>query len=837
MNFLNRLQNLIGGLAVLAGGACVFLAVVGLPVYAEELDLSGVWHLEQVGTNAVSCSVSVPGGIYAALYDAKFIPDPYFAQNEKLTQWPGRVEWDFSRQIDVSSTFAAKRSVVLRLEDVDCFADVYLNGSKVGSTGNRFRRYDFDVKPFLKEGTNTLRVRFHSTENISYAEAGKYDRQFNIANATVKNINLVRTVQCHGGWDWGITQMDTGLMGEVRLIAVDDFRIDYIYTVQKFAEDYSNCEISVFAEITNADGTHEIAKDVVNVANPKLWWPNGSGPQNMTSISFSVKGRQMTKRLGLRKLDIINDVDEKPDPVDGKKGRQMTVSVNGRRIFMKGADWIPCDAFENRQRGHYRQLLEDAKLSHMNMVRVWGGGQFEHPEFYDLCDELGILIWHDFMFSCATYPGTDAFLSEVKKEVVHQVKRLRDHASIALWCGDNECIGAAGWFGNRDNPKLYKENLDLCAKRAAFLDGICRACDPTRTFWPSSPSLGPGNFGNGWADDSSGDMHFWGVWFGGTVFTKYYDVRPRFCSEFGYQSYPSIETALTYVRPDQLNPTAPDFYYHQKCPNGNRYILETMMVYFRYPKGVKAVHYLSQVQQAMAIRTGVEHFRHLMPRCMGAIYWQLNDNWPVASWSSIEYGGKWKHLQYHAKRFYAPTVVMVVPAYKDPNTLEYWAVNDKSEALRGEATLETWDFNGRLLAVRPFPLDVPPQSARRLGSFPLAAFGTDTERKNRFLALSADGCPDNEWQFQFYRESNLADAQVKAEIRDENGIWTVLLSTDKPAFFVWADVPGIKGVFSDDSIMLLPDRPRRLTFSRRSEAAFPDFKRSFELMHLRNSYE
>ena len=837
MNFLNRLQNLIGGLAVLAGGACVFLAVVGLPVYAEELDLSGVWHLEQVGTNTVSCSVSVPGGIYAALYDAKFIPDPYFAQNEKLTQWPGRVEWDFSRQIDISSSFVAKRSVVLRLEDVDCFADVYLNGSKVGSTGNRFRRYDFDVKPFLKEGRNDLRVRFHSTENISYAEAKKYDRQFNIANATVTNINLVRTVQCHGGWDWGITQMDTGLMGEVRLIAVDDFRIDYIYTVQKFTEDYSNCEISVFAEITNADGTHEIAKDVVNVSNPKLWWPNGSGPQNMTSISFSVKGRQMTKRLGLRKVDIINDIDEKPDPVDGKKGRQMTVSVNGRRIFMKGADWIPCDAFENRQRGHYRQLLEDARLSHMNMVRVWGGGQFEHPEFYDLCDELGILIWHDFMFSCATYPGTDAFLSEVRKEVVHQVKRLRDHASIALWCGDNECIGAAGWFGNRDNPKLYKENLDLCAKRAAFLDGICRACDPTRTFWPSSPSLGPGNFGNGWADDSSGDMHFWGVWFGGAVFTKYYDIRPRFCSEFGYQSYPSIETALTYVRPDQLNPTAPDFYYHQKCPNGNRYILETMMVYFRYPKGVKAVHYLSQVQQAMAIRMGVEHFRHLMPRCMGAIYWQLNDNWPVASWSSIEYGGKWKHLQYHARRFYAPTVVMVVPAYKDPNTLEYWAVNEKSEALRGEARLETWDFNGRLLSVKPFLLDVPPHSARRLGSFPLAAFGTDTERKNRFLALSADGCPDNEWQFQFYRESNLADAQVKAEVCDENGVWTVCLSTDKPAFFVWVDVPGVKGVFSDDSIMLLPDRPRRLTFSRRSEATFSDFKRSLEVMHLRNSYE
>ena len=815
------------------------LALASIACTAAELDLSGVWTLTQVETNAVTCPVTVPGGNYTALYEAKFIPDPYFAQNEKKTQWPSRVEWDFARAFEVDAAFAGRKSVILRLEDVDCFADIYVNDTLVGKTSNRFCRWDFDVKGVLKPGRNTIRGRFHSTENISYAESAKYPKdRFHIANATVKQVNLVRTVQCHGGWDWGITQMDTGFMGTVKLIAEDDFRVDYVYTEQKFADDYSRCDVTVFAEVTNADGTKETVKDVVRVDRPKLWWPSEAGEQNMTEIAFTVKGRKMTKRLGIRKLEIINDLDEKPDPVDGKKGRQMTVAVNGKRIFMKGADWIPCDAFENRQEGWYRQHLEDAKLSHMNMVRVWGGGQFEHPAFYDLCDELGILIWHDFMFSCATYPGTKEFLAGVEPEIRHQLKNLRDHASIALWCGDNECIGAAGWFGDRQKSEIYKENIRLCAERAKFLDAICREVDPTRTFWPSSPCLGPGNFGDGWKDDSSGDMHFWGVWFGGALFTRYHEIRPRFCSEFGFQSYPSLETSLTYVSPDQLNPWAPDFFYHQKCPNGNKYIIETMMKYFRFPKNIKSVHYLSQVQQALAIRTGAEHFRHIMPRCMGSIYWQLCDNWPVASWSSIEYGGKWKHLQYHAKRFYAPCALTVKPAYKDESTLEFWVMNDKDETLAGEAKLECWTLDGAVVKTLSYALDVPARSAKKLASLPVSFFGDEEARKGLFLAMSAAECPDNEYFFDFFRNCDFADAKVDFAAEEKDGVWQVTLTADKPAFYVWADVPGIKGIFSDDSFALLPGRPKTITFTKRpaEKATFADFRRALEVMHLRETY-
>lgn len=831
-------------------------------VNAAEIDLAGIWQLTQSDNAAMSCPVAIPGGIYTALYEAKKIPDPYFGQNEKLTQWPSRVEWDFERDFDVAADVVGKKNLWLRLEDVDCFADIYVNGKKIGSTGNRFQRYDFDVKPVLKSGKNNIRAHFRSTELVSYAESNKYDRAFHISNATVRQINLVRTVQCHGGWDWGITQMDTGIMGSVKLISTDDARLDYVYTTQTFANDYSSVEVVVTAEAFVPDsvevgfsariGETTASKKIIlkkgnnkvstrlTIRNPELWWPNESGAQKLHDFTVTLGETTISRKIGLRKVEIINDMDAAPDPVDGKKGRQMTVAINGKRIFCKGADWIPCDAFENRQtRERYRSLLTDAKDSHMNMVRVWGGGQFEHPAFYETCDELGIMVWHDFMFSCATYPGTEEFLASVGKEIKHQVRNLRDYACIALWCGDNECVGAAGWFGARNNPKLYKDNIRLCAERAKFLDEICRESDPTRTFWPSSPCLGPGNFGDGWKDDSSGDMHYWNVWFGDQPFDNYYSVRPRFCSEFGYQSYPSIETALTYVKPDQLNPTAPDFFYHQKSPNGNKYILQTLMRYFRFPKETKYVYYLSQVQQAMAIETGVAHFRRLMPRCMGSIYWQLNDNWPVASWSSIEYGGKWKHLQYHAKRFYAPQMIMVAPKFRDPDTLEVWVVNDKDEPMRGNATLRNLTFDGKNVMDKAFAMDVPARTAKMLGSFKVDEFGTSDERKNRFLSLSADGCPDNDWQFQFYRESNIAVANVKADVSDRDGKWTVTLSTDKPAFFVWVDAYGIRGTFCDDSFTLLPGKPRTLTFTKRQgeTATFDDFRKALSITHLRETYE
>ncbi len=857
----------------------VFAAMAAMSAASAEFDLAGTWTLVQADKPSVTCPVAVPGGIYTALYEAKLIPDPYFAQNEKLTQWPSRADWIFSRSFTLPDGFAAAKAVTLRLEDVDCFATVKVNGHEVGKTSNRFQRYDFDVKPFLKAGANTIEALFESTERISYAETNRYDRAYHICNATVKKINLVRTVQCHGGWDWGITQMDTGFMGTVKLISADTARIDYVYTTQDFAKDWSSAAVTVTVEATSPAGGEtelsvalgDVAKServtlkpgankvalTLDVKKPKLWWPAGYGEQPLYRLSVKLGDAAATKRIGLRKAEVYNEEDKEPDPATGKKGKPMVVVINGRRIFCKGADWIPCDAFENRQTtARYRDLLGSAVAANMNMLRVWGGGQFEHPAFYELCDEMGILIWHDFMFSCATYPGDECFLEGVRKELAHQLRNLRDYASIALWCGDNECIGAAKWF-DRDE-KVRAQNIQLCVARAKELEKLCATYDPTRCFWPSSPCLGPGNYGDGWKDDSSGDMHFWQVWFSDKTFSHYFTVRPRFCSEFGFQSYPTKEEALTFVTPDQLNPTAPDFFYHQKCPNGNKYIIQMILRYFRFPEGVDAVLYLSQVQQAMAIRTAVEAWRHLQPRCMGVIYWQLNNNWPVASWSSLDYSGKWKQLHYNMKRAYAPVAISAAPKWGDPSTIEVWAVNDHDAPFEGTATLDLWSFCGKRTPFSTPTVRIAPRSAVKVGTYPLSGFGDDAARRKSFLRMRLDGrvggpqftatatdamncvppvSVSNEWLFDFFKNHDLAKTDVKATFAEKDGKFLVTLSADKPAFFVWANVWRTRGEFDDNSFTLYPGEPRTITFSPKVPGLTLDaFKKAFSVTHLRETY-
>ena len=838
----------------------------GLAACAAEFDLAGTWALTQADKPSVTCPVAVPGGIYTALYDAKLIPDPYFAQNERQTQWPGRTDWLFSRSFTLPEEFRSAKSVTLRLEDVDCFATVKVNGHEAGRTSNRFQRYDFDVKPFLKAGENRIEALFGSTERISYAESNKYDRAYNIANATVRQINLVRTVQCHGGWDWGITQMDTGFMGTVKLIAADTARIDYVYTTQKFAPDWSSVAVTVTVEATSPAGGEtalavalgDVAKSekvtlspgankvalTLDVKNPKLWWPVGYGDQPLYPLSVTLGDATATKRIGLRKAEVYNEEDAEPDPATGKKGKPMVVVINGRRIFCKGADWIPCDAFENRQTPErYRDLLDSAVAANMNMLRVWGGGQFEHPAFYELCDEKGVLLWHDFMFSCATYPGDERFMAGVRKEIAHQLRNLRDHASIALWCGDNECIGAAGWF--KATKEQRDANIRLCVARAKELERLCAEYDPTRCFWPSSPCLGPGNYGDGWKDDSSGDMHFGQVWFGDKPFSHYFTVRPRFCSEFGFQSYPTKEEALTFVTPDQLNPTAPDFFYHQKSPNGNKFIMQMILRNFRFPEGVDAVLYLSHVQQAMAIRTAVEAWRHLQPRCMGIIYWQLNNNWPVASWSSLDYSGKWKPLHYNMKRAYAPVVISAAPKWGDPATVEIWAVNDHDVALEGTAALDLWTFGGTRRPFASLPVKVAPRSVRKVASYPLDAFGDAAARSSSFLRMRLDGRAgevvervSNEWMFDLFMNMNLAKTDVRTAFAEKGGKFLVTLESDKPAFFVWANVWRTRGEFDDNSFTLYPGEPRTITFAPKATGLTLDaFRRSFSVTHLRETYK
>ena len=784
-------------------------AVVSSVALSSELDLAGTWKLVKADDAKVSCPIAVPGGVHTALLKAGLMKDAFWGQNEKGMQWVGKSDWNISREFEVSKDFLAKEEIVLRLEDCDCFCTVFVNGQKVGETTDRFQRYTFDVKPFLKEGKNTVEGKFRSPENEADKRRAAKGRAFPMSNVMwAKNQAFVRKAACHAGWDWGPAVQVTGFCGTTKLIATDGPRVEYVYSTQDFNDSFTHCTLTVTAELS--DGSKVEKK--FEIDNPPLWWPNGAGEQKFYTAEFDVNGEKIVKKIGLRKVEVLNEKTVR----DGKDELSLVFRVNGRRLFMKGANWIPCSAYENEQTPErYRNLLESARLANMNMIRVWGGGQYEKDVFYDTCDELGIMIWHDMMCSCAVYPGDDAFLGEIKAELEHQLRRLRDHASIAMWCGDNECLGAIRWFDeSRKDPDFYR---DEWIKRSKLQGELVAKYDPQRTYWPSSPCCGPGDFGNAWKEDSKGDMHNWDVWHENQPFAKYYEYHPRFCSEFGFQSFPSLEIAETFASKEQILSRGPDFEWHQKNNGGNERIRKTLERYFPAPKDVPSELLLSQFQQAMAIQTAVDAWRGEQPRCMGTLFWQINDNWPVASWSSIEYGGKWKPLQYLARRFFEPVHVTLAP----DGTVK--VINDTDKRVEGKVVAIFHGFDGTREEV---VVSKGPQIA--VGANYAATVGKLEPRKDAVLELRF-GDSVNFPVRAAYNDVELPKADVRAEIDG----FKVTLEADKPAFWVWMNAKGIRGEFDDNAVTLVPGVKRVFTFEPADKATTPEaFKSAFTVTHL-----
>ena len=795
----------------------VATVVCAAAALAADLDLAGEWRLEKADEPRLTCPMKVPGGVHSALLKAGLMKDAFRGRNEKDMQWVGKSDWNVSREFDVGADFLAKKEVVLRLEDCDCFCTVFVNGQKVGETTDRFQRYTFDVKPFLKEGRNTIEGRFRSPENEADRRRAAKGRAFPMSNVIwAKNQAFVRKAACHAGWDWGPAVQVTGFCGTTKLIATDGPRVEYVYSTQDFNDDFTHCTLTVTAELS--DGTKVEKK--FEVDNPPLWWPNGAGEQKFYSVEFEAAGEKIVKKIGLRKVEVLN---EKTVSAAGKDELSLVFRVNGRRLFMKGANWIPCSAYENEQTpGRYGQLLESARRANMNMIRVWGGGQYEKDCFYDLCDEKDILLWHDMMCSCAVYPGDDAFLGEIRAELGHQLRRLRDHASIAMWCGDNECLGAFGWYDEtKKDPGFYRSEW---IKRSKMQGELVAKYDPQRTYWPSSPCCGPGDFGDAWKEDSKGDMHNWDVWHENAPFDKYYEYHPRFCSEFGFQSFPSMEIAETFASKEQILARGPDFEWHQKNPGGNERIRKTFARYFREPKDVPSELLLSQFQQAMAIQTAVDAWRSEQPRCMGTLFWQLNDNWPVSSWSSIEYGGKWKPLQYLARRFFAPVRVILAPDGMVK------VVNDTDKTYVGAVRAVFFPFDGGKMEIVDIGLlRSPPGSAVAAGSI---AQRTDAALELLFLYSPEDsqmGFVADDFPVRADYKGELPKANVKAEIDG----FKVTLATDKPAFWVWMNAKGIRGEFDDNAVTLVPGVKRVYTFEPADKATTHEaFKSAFSVTHL-----
>ncbi len=816
------------------------------------IDLSGIWALRSSEWSDRTIPAELPGDNYSALLAAGLIPDPYFGRNELEVQEFRKHDWEYVREFEVPPELLECESVYLNAEMVDTFATVLINGKKVLSTENMFRRYRPEVKAALKPGKNTVAIRFKSAEVEAKKAAAELPFPIPMNGCSkVPHLNLIRKVHCHGGWDWGVTLMVSGVYMPLELRGVNHCRIEHAWTDQVheknlvkvtattelFAVKAGRCPVAFTfngeTRTVNAQlkpGVQQV-KAVFEVENPQLWWPNGLGEAHLYDLEVATPDETLAEKIGLRTIEVVNEKDA--------DGVSMFFRVNGVDVFAKGADWIPCDAFPQRQTPEAMEdLLESARLANMNMLRVWGGGQYEKKIFYEICDRKGLMIWQDMMFSCSLYPATEKFVENVKAELDFQIPRLRHHASLALWCGDNEVIGATGWYG-QEKKTAYLINYDRLNRE---LWRKVEKLDPTRTFWPSSPCGGPNNFNDGWHDDSCGDMHYWEVWHGGKDFDAYYAVRPRFCSEFGYQSFPSLETVRSFCPPDQFNVFSPVMDHHQKCNKGNAPIIGMFGKYFRMPESFSDFLYLSQVQQALAIKTGVEFWRTLKPRCMGTLYWQLNDNWPVASWAGIEYGGKWKQLNYHAKRFFAPVIGVAV---KNAEGLtELHAVSDLR--VRAKVTLRAtvFDFDGKELESFEFSAALKPGESRCLKSFKpseLAAFAP--EQSFMLLNLSAEsadgGCftHENTVFFDVFKHCELRHARIDCEVTDGgDGSFRIELESDLPAFFVTLETPGIRGLFDDNSFTLTPWRKRVIRFTPKEKTSLGAVRKALDVNYLRKTY-
>ena len=626
----------------------------------KKLSLCGSWRLEIPGSDFGTIPATVPGSVYHDLLSANLIPDPFYRDNENDALKLMEFDFHYSRSFFVDGGLLDSDGLLLRCEGLDTIASVYVNGVEVGFANNMHRIWEFDVKPVLHPGENTVAVRFASpTKYIrdAYAKSpadGTCD--------AMVGFPLIRKAHCMFGWDWGPRLPDAGIWRDISIIGVQSARIRDVEVLQRHEPGRVTLEINthvtrltdakadVSVEVTAPDGTVWKAggeRAAVVIEDPQLWWPAGLGEQPLYTVRVEL-GEDLDcweRRIGLRTMTVSRHKDQ--------WGESFAHCVNGVEVFAMGSDYIPEDSLLPRvDPERTRRLLEDARRANMNCVRVWGGGYYPDDFFYDICDELGLLVWQDFMFACAVYDLTEDFEENITAEIVDNVRRLRHHASLALWCGNNEMedfVNKGEWVS------CPRQKADYIKMYEYLIPKILKTEDPQTFYWPASPSSG-GSF-DAPQDPDRGDVHYWMVWHGLLPFTDYRNHYFRYVSEFGFQSFPCMETIESFTEPEDRNIFSYIMEKHQRNASANGKIVSYLSQMYLYPGSLDLLVYASQLLQAQAMQYGVEHWRRNRGRCMGAVIWQLNDCWPVASWSSIDYYGRWKALHYFAKRFFAPVLI------------------------------------------------------------------------------------------------------------------------------------------------------------------------------------
>ena len=816
----------------------LFFTVNLLAGGVERLMLHDGWKFKQVrGRNWYSASV--PGVVQTDLMAHEIIPDPFISMNEKAVQWVDKEDWEYETTVNITSAMLESQNLRLVFEGLDTYADVYLNNKKLITANNMFRSWRADCKDILKVGENKLRVYFHSPMKIDLPKCLALDYAYPASNDQSENGGMLkykvsvfaRKAGYHYGWDWGPRLVTMGIWRPVYIEHWNDMRFDDVHiSTSNVSKDSAEVEVVVDLDsdiastadlqvIDASDSLVYVGRKVevgrgtnqfklsFTLKNPELWWSNGLGEPYLYNFKVLVKttGKVFDSRVvptGIRSIRLVTDRD-----LNGE-GTTFYFELNGEPVFMKGANYIPNDSFLPRvTKERYRDVVARAVDANMNMLRVWGGGIYENDYFYELCDQRGILIWQDFMFACSMYPCDDKMAENIRAEAIENVKRLRNHACLALWCGNNEMNEA--WYSWGWKDRFEKAGVAHIVKgeyERVFLNilpSVVKEFDPETDYRSSSPisDLYPEE-----RNDKSGDRHYWKVWHGKEPFTTYEEVIPRFMSEYGFQSFPELSTVKGYTVDEKHWDIESDVMLaHQRHPCGNELVRIYMERNYRAPKDFRSFLYMSQLLQADGMRLAMEAHRRNMPYCMGTLYWQHNDCWPVASWSTSDYYGNWKASHYRTRKSYEDVIVSVTQ--KDGH-IPVYVVSDLRQTMDGEITLRLLDFKGAVLRERSESVKVGPNSSKKVLDLDFADFMGPNMPSNVVASavFKADGVKAQSiYFFTMLKMVKLPKAKISRTIETFPGGFSIRLNSDHFARGVYLSVADDKPLFfSDNYFDMLP---------------------------------
>jgi len=829
------------------------------PLKNATLSLDHGWQFRQVAGATTNgwLPATVPGDVHLDLLANKKIPDPFFRDNEAKLQWIEKEAWEYQLTFNVTPAMLSRSHVDLVFDGLDAAAVVSINGVQVLSADNSFRIWRVSAKSHLHAGNNLLNVVFPSP--IKAAEHAASSDYFRLKSKT-EDKTYVRKAAYEYGWDWGPRFVTSGIWRPVRLEAWDKVRIaDFAIRQRDVSKDVAHLDGEVEVEAARTGTTNVTVKCFDNgspvtvsrtvsvhagqnvidlpieIRQPKLWFPAGYGDQPLYEFTAQVSaGAQSADerktKAGLRTVVLRRDLD--------KWGRSFEIDVNGIPIFAKGADVIPFDSFPNRvTTANYRRILQSARDANMNMIRHWGGGYYESEEFYAICDELGIMVWQDFMFGNDWQPGTYAFKQNIEAEAEDQVRRLRNHPSIVIWCGNNETESAFNWAPRTTLPAETKFYIwqDYLTEFSGILPRVVARLDAETPYWPSSPSS---DYEATSPVFHSGDDHVWDVWHGRVPFSTYETHTSRFVTEYGFQSFPEMRTVESFTQPeDRTSIFTPVMLAHQKNNEGNSIIHDYLLKDYSEPKDFPSFLYVSQVLQAEGIKIGAEHFRRDRPETMGSIFWQLNDCWPVASWSSIDYYGRWKALQYYARRFYAP--VLVSP-HVEGGVLKVYIVSDKTSALPATLRVRLMDFDGRTLLDESRNVNVASLASQVYLDWSMKkladAGGADTSHVFVVAELTVGGAQisRNIAYLAPVKEIHLKPAQLKVQVTGANGSYKVHITSPVLARSVYLSFGSLDGTVSDNYFDLLPGETTEITVN--SAASLDSLKAQLKVISLTDAF-